>query len=438
MSLVGDIVIGFRDLAPDPCQSLNPPTATFATNAGSAPIPGLFPNGATAYMKVTQGTQWGETSAGQEYNQTLVAAFGFNVVATVAVSYLATFVRVYFSTTSGAEDRYFEVPIPTPTNSVSVIVGSVIATPETGPTPGVTPTIPRAWIPESDGNILSAARLYNWLNEGLNLVGQFTGGIRDVTGCPSTQGQAQYQLIGQWQKIDNNFYDGYPFAAGQKQQIFRHSNVVGLTGVGTVNMSSDRQLIETWPQSNRTSGQGVLTAPIGATDTTLNFTPGVNGFVLGFGLILLGTYPPTELTGPNSCELVYYSNLGSSSISQLTRGMGGTQPQAWPVNTALYEVNIFLSGKRQPQLYQRGQSAFTFTCPPAFEDAIRTYLIYRFKDAEQNTSEANTKFQLFKTICDNIKNMQQIDGPRQVQVGGTGGVEIAAGLGSPFGGVLIP
>ena len=428
MSNVGDIIIGFRDLAPDPCQSLQPPTATFTVTPTSLG-PGVFPVG-TVYFKVTQGTQWGETSSSIEYVATSGGSFTLSV--TVACSFLATFVRVYYGFASGVEELYTEADIPTPVNSVVVAVLNL-----TQPN-GVPPTISRAWNPESDGNILSVARLYNWLNEGLNMIGQLTGGIRDVTGCPSTIGQAQYLLIGQWQKIDNNFYDGYPFAAGTKQQIFRHSNVVGLTGVGTVNMSSDRQMIEAWPQSDRTSGSGILSGGCAATDTTLNVTYGSNGFVLGFGLLMLGTYPPTALTGPNSCELVYYSTLGTSTISQLTRGVGGTQPQAWPVNTPFFEINIYLTGKRQPQLYQRGQSSFTFTCPPAFEDAIRTYLLYRFKDAEQNTQEAQSKFQLLKTICDNIKNMQQIMGPRQVQIGGSGGVEIAAGLGSPFGGVVIP
>jgi hypothetical protein len=165
---------------------------------------------------------------------------------------------------------------------------------------------------------------------------------------------------------------------------------------------------------------------------------GTNGFVLGFGLILLGTYPPTALVGAGSCELVYYSNLGNSSINALTRGLGGTQPQVWPAGTPVYEINIYMTGLRFPQTYQKGQANFVFTCPPGFEDAIRSYLTHRFKLAEQDDSGAKAEYDRFEKICSGIQGTQQVNGPRQVQVGGTGGVEVAAGMGSPFGGIIIP
>lgn len=429
MALVGDLILGLRELAPDPCQTLQSPglTANFQLTA-----PTLFAAGATAYLKATQGTQWGESAASVE--TTVTNAASFNVSGTIACSALATFVRVYFTSVgAGAEDTYVEFPISSPTNSVSFIV-------TTTSTMGfnVPPTISRAYLPDSDGNILSASLVYRWLNEGLNLTGQLTGGIRDVTGVPTTQGVAQYTLAGQWAKIDNQFFDGYPFAAGTKQQIYRHGPVQGLTGVGTVNTSSDRQLIELWPQPDRTSGSGIINGAITATATTIPAIFGANGFVLGFGLILIGTYPPTSLVGPNSCELIYYSTLNSNSITNITRGLGGTQPQAWPAATPFYEVNAYLTGFRMPQLYQKGQASFTFTCPPAFEDAIRTYLTHRFKLAEQDQSGAKAEFDRFKEICSSIKAMRQVMGPRQLQVGGSGGVETAVGLGSPFGGVIIP
>lgn len=428
MSLVGSIIIGARDLFPDPCQTLSSPTITASTVTGSNT---LFAGGATVSIKGAQGTTFGETAGSTEITATNASAFSVSVV--VPVSYLATYVRVYFSVAgSGAEDQYVEQTIAVPANSVTVVLNSLATISQ-----GIPPTITRAWLPDSDGNILSASRLYEWINEGLNIIGQFTGGIRDITGILSTQGQAQYLLVNQWQALDANFYDGYPIASGAKQQVFRHSNVTGLAGMATVNIAADRQAIEIWPQAQRTSGQATLNTAALSTDTTLQITPGVSGFVLGFGLILVGTYPPTALTGPGSCELIYYSQISSSTISQLTRGCGGTQPQAWPIGTAVYECNLYFTGKRQPQLYRRGQSAFTFTAPPAFEDAIRAYLLHRFKDAEQNTQESETKFKLFAEICDRIRNMQQPMKPRQVQIGGAGGVEVAVGLGSPFGGVII-
>lgn len=428
MSLVGDVIQGLRELAPDPCATLNPPSFAATTNTIATT---LFAAGATVFLKATQGTPWGETAATVEQSATNAAAF--NIACVVTCSFLATFVRVYFSTVAGGEDQYVQVNITTPANSATVNLNGAATVLQALP-----PTISRAFLPDSDGNILSAALIYRWLNDGLKLVGQLTGGIKDITGIPSTVGQAQYTLINQWIKIDNNFYDGYPVAQGTKQQVFRHSNVTGLSGITVVNTSSDRQLIELWTQPDRTSGQGVLTSSALATDTSVNVMIGSNGFVLGFGLFLLGTYPPTALVGPGSCELVYYSNLASNVISQLTRGLGGTQAQAWPAATPVYEINVYMTGLRMPQTYQQGQSNFIFTCPPAFEDAIRTYLTHRFKLAEQDDSGAKSEFERFQFLCMNIKKMQNPNGPRQIQIGGGGGVEIASGLGSPFGGVVIP
>lgn len=428
MSLVGDLILGLRELAPDPCVTLQPPTTLSSTLTAG---PTLFAANTTVYFKATQLTLWGETAASIEYSATNAAAF--NVAVTVATSFLATAVRVYYSLIPGGEDQYVEQIITTPTGALGITISPVSTILQDFP-----PNISRAFCPDTDGNILSAALVYRWLNDGLKLIGQMTGGIRDITAIPSTQGTAQYTLVGQWRRIDNNFYDGYPVAAGTKQQIFRHSNVTGLSGVTVVNTSSDRQIIELWPQPDRTSGQAILTAPAAITDNSIAVMFGANGFVLGFGLILIGTYPPTALVGPGSCELVYYSQLSGTTISALTRGLGGTQPQTWPSATPVYECNVYMTGLRMPQLYQKGQANFVFTCPPAFEDAIRTYLTHRFKLAEQDDAGAKAEFDRMTKLCMDIKGMQQPNGPRQIQIGGGGGVEIAAGLGSPFGGVIIP
>ena len=121
--------------------------------------------------------------------------------------------------------------------------------------------------------------------------------------------------------------------------------------------------------------------------------------------------------------------------------MGGTQPQAWPAGTGIQECLVYMTGKRFPQLYQRGQSGFTFTNPPAYEDAIRTYMIHRFRAFEQDTQASQAEFERFRVLCEAVKNAQQPTGPRRIQAswyGGASGVEIVGGgVGSVFGGVII-
>src|SRR6516162_9867881 len=301
--LVGDVLQGFRELAPDPCQTLQPPTFTAVSNrtAGPGPAPPFaFAPASTVYVKVTPGTPWGETASLAEVTVSdPTAPSGFNITVTIATSYLATFARAYWTIAGpGLEDSYIESDF-TLQNSVTISIDpSQFTHPPAGE--ALVPTISRAYNPDSDGNVCSAMLVYRWLNDGLKLAGQITGGIRDVTGLPAQNGQANYQIVGQWTKFDNNFFDGYPFPGGGKAEVFRHSNVRGLSGVGTCNMSADRQFVECWPQPNRTGGSTTMTYGCSATDTGI-IVNGNTGWLLGFGLALIGTYPPTAVTGSGSC-----------------------------------------------------------------------------------------------------------------------------------------
>lgn len=449
---VGDLIIAARDLMPDPCRSIIPPI--FSATAVTASSNLIFPAGQATYIKVTALNQWGETTSGTEV---LVAAptapstsYDISITATND-DYSVTAYRVYFGTIAGNETRYIEIPVgllPDPGGFSGLTMGGAMISGLQLPIQsGYPPDISRAWLPDTDGDIISAEALYRWLRDGLKLIGDRTGGIRDVTGFPATFGQAQYPIIGHWQHIDNNFYDGYPVIAGRKQQVFRRSRVTGLSGMTTVNVSSNRQFVEMWPQPQRSGGSSTLAAALPASSVplpsiTVNNT---SGWVLTFGLAVIGQYPPTrDYNGLNStnnsgsCELVYYNYVNGSTIGQVQRGMGGTQPQAWPIGTPVQECNIYMTGLRTPQMYYRGQSALTFSCPPGFEEASQKYLLHRFRLAEQNTQEAQSLYEAFEKVCSDNMASKQFNGPRQVQITGEGGVEVAAGLGSPFGRVIVP
>ena len=447
MSLTGDLIQGFRELAPDPSQTLQPPTFTASVDLTGHPPPGgssnfAFPNGTTIYVKATQLTPWGETASLAE--QAVTNNTGdFNITVVVQTSALATAARAYWGINPGQEDSFIEVAAPVAGGysiTVNLNPATMAVQQATGYERALVPTISRAYNPDSDGNVCSAMLVYRWLNDGLKLAGNLTGGIRDVTGVPTTSGQAQYQVVGNWVKFDNQFYKGFSFPGGSKSEIYRHGPVTGLTGIGTCNMSADRQMVELYPQPDSTAALTTMTYGCSATDTGIIIT-GSTGFQLSFGLAIIGQYPPTALVGQNSCELIYFSAISSSALTKLQRGMGGTQPQAWPAGTGIQECLVYMTGKRFPQLYQRGQSGFTFTNPPAYEDAIRTYMIHRFRAFEQDTQASQAEFERFRVLCEAVKNAQQPTGPRRIQAswyGGASGVEIVGGgVGSVFGGVII-
>jgi len=422
-SLVGDALMALREQAADPPSALPAPTGVSA--AGT--VSGLQ----TIHLTVTQLTPWGESAASAEVT---LASQGVSTSITVTgnCSFAATALRVYFTlSAAGGEDRYYPYTVPTGGIGAFSIVFTLSST---GIAQGFAPTRSSAWLPDTDGTALSAAALYRWISEGLDAATALTEGIRDVTGIPSTAGQAQYQVISNWRKLTSGFYDGYPITMGNKSDIFRRSNVRGISGTTVLNQDSVVQQVELYPQSSRTSGTGVLSAPLSATATVVPYTVGATGWVLGFGLALLGPYP----ADPSASELIYYSGNASNQLSPCTRGMGGTVAQAWPAGTPVSECNIYFSGIRYPLHYSRGQSANQLQLPPAWIDVLRDYLSARFKQAEQDVEGAGALLKQFEQKCQAIRGNREVMSPRQVQVGGHGGVEVAASAGGFFGGVILP
>ena len=222
--------------------------------------------------------------------------------------------------------------------------------------------------------------------------------------------------------------------AGNKSDVFRHNNVVGISGTGVLNQDSVIQQVEFYPQSARTSGNGVLSGNLSAAATAIPYTPGSSGWVLGFGLALLGPYP----ADPSACELVYYSGNASNSLGPVTRGMGGTFATAWPSGTQVLECNLYLTGLRYPTHYTRGQANNQLGLPPAWIDALKDYLASRFKGAEQSVEEQQALLKQMENKCLSIKGNRSVMNPRRIQVGGVSGVETCEGLGGFFGGVILP
>lgn len=427
-SLVGDVLMALREQAGDPPSALPAPTLTSVTP---------FPTGSTnIWFTVTQLTPWGESPTSVE---TVVANGSIGAAFTLAgtCSFAATALRVYFTLSgTGQEDRYSSYTIASGgTGSFSLAFNlSGTGTGQGAITPGFAPSRSSAWLPDTDGTALSAAALYRWINEGLDVITAITEGIRDVTGIPSTAGQAQYQVISNWRSLTSGFYDGWNITFGNKSDIFRHSNVTGISGTAVMNQDSVVQQIELYPQSSRTSGVGVLSAPLSATATVVPYTLGATGWVLGFGLALLGPYP----ADPSLSELVYYSGNVSNQLSPVTRGMGGTIAQAWPAGTLVSECNIYLSGIRYPIHYSRGQANIQLNLPPAWIDALKDYLSSRFRGAEQDIEAQQALLKSCEQKCQAIKGNRQVMSPRRVQAGGVAGPETVNSAGGFFGGVILP
>jgi hypothetical protein len=416
MALVGDVIQSAREAMTDLPQSLGPPSmGILFPGAGSI---AQFVAG-TYYIVVTQLNPWGESLPSTEASVVLASNATILIPITCAAS--ATAVRIYWGTVSGQESSY---------QQQSVNGGFVSLTLTNAPTGAQTPpTRSTAYMPDTDGQALGAFAVYRWLNQALGwAAAKNRGGLPDFGAAGTSAGQPNYTLPGYWKKIDAAWYDGFPLGLLQKNNVFRRNPVPGYSGMLTVFQATDRLMVEAWPQPSRTSAQTTLASPMAATDTVATLTS-TAGFVLGFGMAMIGA------------EIVNYAAISGNNLTGLQRGMTGTVAVAHVATEAATELNLMISGYRVPSStsYFPGQAATPLYLPPGWDEALTSYILYRFRKAEQDEQGAAANLKEATEKMSALGANRVISGPRQIQPYGGLGPETARGLGSgSFGGVLIP
>jgi hypothetical protein len=428
MALVGDVILGCREAMTD----LPPTLGALGLPPILAPVSGsnLLPPG-TYYVVVTQLTPWGETLPSPEASITLSSVSNISVQP-FGLSGLATAVRVYFSTTSGTETFYQQFQFSSIfgtgvfTINATTGVGAMSASSQSPPIRS------SAYMPDSDGQAVSAFAIYRWLNQALGwAAAKNRGGLPDFGAAGTVGGQPNYILPGYWKKIDAAWYDGYPLGLLQKNNVFRRNPVPGYSGMLTVFQATDRLMVEAWPQPSRTSAQTTLAAPMLATDTVATLTS-TAGFVLGFGMAQIDS------------EIVNFAAINGNQLTGLQRGMTGTVAATHSATfgsvAPVTELNLMISGFRVPSTssYFPGQAATPLYLPPGWDEALISYMLYRFRKLEQDEAGAKAALQEATEKIGSLGANRVIAGPRQVQPYGAVGPEVAAGMGSRFGGVIIP
>lgn len=415
MALIGDVIQGFREAAVDQAVGvLPPPGMELATQ--QVAVPSSLTNG-TYFVRLAYRTNWGETLCGNEGNGIVVdAGHSIQIFGSGPSSPTIVAIVAYYGIGSGAENQFI---VLTPAQ-----LPFTISAPSATGFPRLRST---AYLPDSDGSAISAFSVYRWLNDGLKeAAGKCGGGLPDLSGIASVAGQGIYTLTGNWWKCMKAWYDGYPMGVSGTDVVFRKNKVTGSYAMAfVVDHVDERVIIEVWPQPSRTSGSATLTNAISASAIGSFALTNPTGFVLPQGLAQIGS------------EIVYYTTVGSSLVVAV-RGLGGTVAQAWPANTSVVELNIFFHGLRVPPAYSVGQSANTLNVPPGWEPALSHYLLHRFKLAEKQYKASDDEYKKFSDILGSLPLNKPVGGPRQIQVGGGRGAETQAGLGSYFGGVIVP
>ena len=261
--LVGDLVMATREAITDLPGTLIPPSNLVLT-----PVAGSIPAG-TYYVVMTLINNWGETVPSNEASITLSSPGGIQVAVTLnSSSFGLTGCKVYIGNAAGQEFMSSTGAVPIAPFSIT----SIANLPNGNP-----PTRNTAYIPDLDGDAVSAGSMFRWLNDALKLASQVCGGLLDYSGVGSVNGTPQYIVPGQWKKLASVWYDGYPLAMDDNGNYFRRNSITASV-LSSVALSTfnNQMMIEVWPQPSSTASQTTLAAQmlIGQTSAQLTSSAG--------------------------------------------------------------------------------------------------------------------------------------------------------------------
>jgi hypothetical protein len=407
-STVGQIIINGRQLVPDMPQTLPATTATVAvvSSPGSPLTPGTYA------LEVTQITPYGETIAASETTGVIIAANqAFQITSPLQPT--ATKIRAYYTLPNGApgtEQQYAES------------TGSPFSFYQ--PTGySVPPQLNRAFLPDSDGGLISAAAVFGWLNDGLRFISRHAGGLLDYSGIGSVSNNPWYTINGEWIAITSIWYDGYWMTGGDRGYFWRRNNITSqVLSAASISVINNQNILEVYPQPARTASTTTLAGAMLPIDSIANLT-NASGFLLPFGFFQVDQ------------EIMGYNTISGNFLMNILRGLGGTVAASHSIGANVQELNIFWSGKRQLEPnYQPGQSASIVPLPSGWDLLLAQYVGGRAKNIEHDG-------QYWQQLESNIKqSLNDFDRPlkgvmRRRQVGPP--TSPATFYNTPAGGLLI-
>ena len=410
-SLVGDVLIQARETVPDMPPAMGPP---ILTTVNPATVLGGNLSG-TYFVTLTAANQWGESITSDEMSVTVTGPNNaINIIWEGPPGNNGT-IRVYFGRASGEQDRYItltnQFTSPISISDISVAVG------------GPPPSRSTAWFPDSDGQFISAAAIYRWLNAAMELVARNTGGFQDYSAVGSTINQPLYEIPGTWNSITSIWYDGYWMKGGDPGYFWRRNSITSqVLASAHVSHTGGRMILEVYPQPARTSQSTTLSGAITASATTLTLTN--CSFVLPFGFVSVGS------------EIMAYATINGNQLTGLIRGLGGTSAIAHANGETAVECNIAWMGKRQSsQTYSPGQSLSTLPITSGWDQLLVEYISGRAKIVEHDLQSLSAFNQdMDKQIKAWAKAVKGV--VRRRQVGGNGSPIVY--YGDQAGGLIVP
>lgn len=394
------------------------------------PVGGLTGNGAnvaggvvppnTYFIVVTAINQWGETTASNEIS--VVVGGGQNAIQLAfngPLGHIGSF-KMYYGFGAGGEGGW----VPFTYLGGTATITSLNPSGSSFSLGGIPPSRNTAYLPDTDGDAVSAYTMFRWINDALKLGSLVCGGLLDYAGVGSVSGAPQYIVPGLWKKIASMWYDGYPLSMDDNGNYFRRNaitaSVLSSVAISTFN---NQMMFELWPQPSRSAALTTLANDLQIGQLTANLVD-ASGFLLTNGFAKIGT------------EIVSYSGLAGNVLSNLQRALGGTTAVLQPAGSIVQELNLFWSGWREYQPnFQPGSSLQTVPVPVGWETILFEYGLSRMKLAEQNVGDySKLNDSCKKNFSDWLRQNRVVVGPRQIG-DQTSGLEVLPNLG---GGWVIP
>lgn len=355
---VGYAIINGRQVVPDMPQVLPPTVSVVSVTAA---IGSTLPAGTYAVV-VTQRNAYGETTGVETTGLIVGVNQGIQVSSPLQPS--ATTIRAYLTLPgglAGSEQQYIE----------STVSPFIISTPP--PNAGVPPLLNKAFLPDTDGGLISATAMFGWLNDGLKMISRIAGGLLDYCGVSSVINQPLYTMPGEWIEITSVWYDGYWMLGGDRGYFYRRNTVTSsILSSAQVSVLNNVSVLEVYPQPARTAASTTLAAPMAATDTVANLTS-AGGFLLPFGFFQVDN------------EIMGYAVINGNQLTGVLRGLGGSAAVAHLITAPVQELNLFWNGKRQlDPSYAPGQSASILPIPSGWDVLLSQYISGRAKNIEHD------------------------------------------------------
>jgi hypothetical protein len=393
-----------------------PVAGTLSVAAGTASlIAGVY------YAVLTARTTWGETSPSAEIGPATISGTN-QLQASCTVPIGTTFIRVYFTLAgsgAGSEQQFIDFPVTSAQWGTSVTFAVT-----TQGSAGVPPTLNRAFLPDTDGNLISATSIYQWLNDGLKMISRDTGGLLDYSGVQSQINQPLYTVMGEWNEITSVWYDGYWMSGGDRGMFFRRNNITSqILTSATISVINNLNILEVYPQPARTAASTTLSAAMLSNSTTASLS-NAGGFVLPFGFMQVDS------------EIMAYATIAGGVMGGLIRGLGGSPAVAHSLGAPVIELNIFWSGKRQlSPVYAPGNASSSLPVPTGWEVLLAQYIGGRAKIIEHDSQGWDV---FTKSMQDSIKKWAGTTKPiaRRRQIGGSN--QPAVLYPDISGGIILP